>query len=1276
MRIAYFKVYWILIGGILLGLLTVQGSSPVSSSSVNLPTATVNPFLHRPDPTGIFHFKLEELTGHPHFWWPESLLDYRLDLSQVRELLSDYRLFDGHGELVPFQWTDLPKGGQRGTLSFFSDLPSGSTREFTFRPVPNVPVPPRASVLDVKEHEGFWRINNGSIVVCLASGLPAPSDKLSGNLLTISSRGRDLASGRLKTSRTLQACRVELTQKGPLRAGLRLEVSLEGGAVYALAIDIATGMDYFTMKEFVRGLPLEERSAFELNWTGLHPDERRGGLGMDTPYLTKFRGEDPAFVGQPGAEIPEEDYYYRLGPASADSTACSIHEAFLENSTGLGVALCAIDPLEWTNDQYSTWTSWPRQDVRFRYRAPCLTWSFPLVNGTRKTAISVFMGSQATQISGGMAWDVFLESRLGSMGLNRVKDWILRVPEGAPEPSGLPHEGQGKEMQSLKAYLDSFWTSQLVKCEGGWVHPVGLRCMNRWVVPGFQKWKSQMAPEERRKVEALLLFTSYIAAREESSPMVNMMGGHPNFMADWKYPLMAGAWLFPWHPMAKEWADQFDQFMKLASVFCVRPAVEEWGTRGGRWTESLGIYNWAFLDPAAMANQMGLAYDGRNRFLHPGIALHGMYLANTVSAPLRLSIPAGPAEHAELTPQNGFQRVHPPMGAHAGRRRIPAVMNRLGEWMAHYRPEVSAALLWASQTPTGGNEGNTDPKSTAKPLAVPPSFRSCKFTGYGFVLRSGVDTKQEMAVYLQQVDQGPNYRWGFGNEGGCGDIYYYAAGNSYSGHLGEDAGDRRVCDAELTSNTGVYRDHGFRAIGMNNLTEDLFALGSCQWAAIHPRRGAGSYAWPEYVERAVMMMGSDYIVVSDFVDNMSRSSWSVAKGDLMPQLIPLRGELAYRISTESKKGKDSSTVQRFDPYKGGGDRLMLVTHRDDVAHVKSNTQVPYDVIKTQKGWDVIWVQRSVVETRDLRFSFRGSVGSVRHFDNKDTELNLIRGTSIGDDQLRVVVEQGQGTLSLLRSAATGSVTGTWFSREPATLRMEWVKGAQGEGFVATDAKRNLDGVWIDGKALAHSSGANLRFAMPAGQHRLSLGAKPSLPEPPDVGKSAPADMAWDSDSARSSIAVTQALASSASASAGSALEAPVGLRVEINQDQADLSWGQLPGAACYQLYRRPRGGDWQVVWKGNATQFRDQLKGIAPPQEIPGLEAEAKRPEPSSIPIWEYAVSACNEHGESPLSLPEDTDPTRWNHWRPKMPLVFQRRSGYHQPPYIPESSAPPAYYP
>lgn len=46
--------------------------------------------------------------------------------------------------------------------------------------------------------------------------------------------------------------------------------------------------------------------------------------------------------------------------------------------------------------------------------------------------------------------------------------------------------------------------------------------------------------------------------------------------------------------MAKEWADFYEKELELNGLFYTRPDVKQYESFGGRWVESLGIYNWAF----------------------------------------------------------------------------------------------------------------------------------------------------------------------------------------------------------------------------------------------------------------------------------------------------------------------------------------------------------------------------------------------------------------------------------------------------------------------------------------------------------------------------------------------------------------------------------------------------------------------------------------------------------------------------------------------------------
>ena len=118
--------------------------------------------------------------------------------------------------------------------------------------------------------------------------------------------------------------------------------------------------------------------------------------------------------------------------------------------------------------------------------------------------------------------------------------------------------------------------------------------------------------------------------------------------------------------MAREWRDRFEKGVELLALFNTRPDVPAWGAKGGRWTENLGGYNFAAsIEPIILANSLGMASDGLNRLTTPALALHGDYLVGVLSAPVTNVLLAGAPKGPPLP---GPLRIHPPMGAHSGRR--------------------------------------------------------------------------------------------------------------------------------------------------------------------------------------------------------------------------------------------------------------------------------------------------------------------------------------------------------------------------------------------------------------------------------------------------------------------------------------------------------------------------------------------------------------------------------------------------------------------------------
>ena len=57
-------------------------------------------------------------------------------------------------------------------------------------------------------------------------------------------------------------------------------------------------------------------------------------------------------------------------------------------------------------------------------------------------------------------------------------------------------------------------------------------------------------------------------------PMRTMLSGHPNFLSDIKNVPALMAFLFPEHPTAKEWPDEFGSFVALNAPYPRRPDVQ------------------------------------------------------------------------------------------------------------------------------------------------------------------------------------------------------------------------------------------------------------------------------------------------------------------------------------------------------------------------------------------------------------------------------------------------------------------------------------------------------------------------------------------------------------------------------------------------------------------------------------------------------------------------------------------------------------------------------
>lgn len=119
---------------------------------------------------GTLRLELKDYLDHPFYWWPRTLLTYRVRFEGARvrpEQLSLIRV-DSAGR-VPFQLSrvEMEDGYLKSAhLSFFSDLPSGGTRvfELTSQPV-EVPRTYAEPEVRVREEDRMIMLNSGAMRV-------------------------------------------------------------------------------------------------------------------------------------------------------------------------------------------------------------------------------------------------------------------------------------------------------------------------------------------------------------------------------------------------------------------------------------------------------------------------------------------------------------------------------------------------------------------------------------------------------------------------------------------------------------------------------------------------------------------------------------------------------------------------------------------------------------------------------------------------------------------------------------------------------------------------------------------------------------------------------------------------------------------------------------------------------------------------------------------------------------------------------------------------------
>ena len=1267
---------------------------------------------------------LEDKLSHLLYWWPATLLEY--DIPADTDIDSaNLRLVDkADGTIVPFQV--YSHDGARH-LYIKTDLPSGARREFGFMPAAS-----SAAKIPVKLSDGFYEVSTSKFSVKIpasASGREVP-----GPVYSVSDgSGKWYGKSSLTSGKGDIVLSTTMTADGPLFAEFELVYAMPDKSVYKSVVRCIDGYDFVELSETMDGFGSDGSRQWTIDWTGFNPTHRQapnhpygapkaGAKGFD---LYDWEEADKATLNShhgiiastdTTGRVPFDVGIYGNWPAEDNVTSAVFWDPAADRSIGLFVR--GIDG--WDNRQYPIWVDPHTLSIKMYCRDGRLRWAYPLVDGTRTSAISFYphnldidhiekleelsvphtapSGARYQAVMGPQSYNTFLQNRYSTICLDDVKNWQLEYPDSLTVAKNVfdnRHNVTPAEFEQQFFY--GRFSNELPcsgTCQDSGYGPTSSRLFYEDYTGLMSVLRPQMSDELRRRLTAMFLVHAYVAAGEEYMPMRHMLGGHPNFLADVKSVPAFAAYLFPDHPEAARWADVFEKHIDLNMQYHVRPDVKAWDSRGGRWTENLSTYIWAAMRPMLRANYLAERYyDGKNRLASPKMARLADYVMNSLSAPF-----AGESadfyknEKGEYegriywgiaTPDRGSVRVMPPLGAHAVRRLPPSGYWLLGKELENYDPLLSENIRYVARPDYMDTEFFTTDENSFSFMYVdsldtgtPPSLRSSKYTGSGVVLRAGADKDEELSVHLMQVDNGPNYRWGITGDGGCGTVYFYADGKSFSNNDKEDIGDRRLNDTDLATGFGVFKDGRFKAIGRNDLTEPLYDLGSGQFARITASEQS-AYSWPEYQSRSIMLLGNDYFMIFDDVFNQNiagRFSWFTHLEDDFPDLQNVKGGGPGYVFWDTKPDEIHITGPRTKGvwFDGTGDFLTFVSHKKGYTTQKA----PYGCVVTSPAGlrDHIFITDTQVNTAvrlgDDSISFAGTAGYARALTDGKQEWALFHGKRIADGNFAVSVPGGRLGINA-KIAAYDEISGRVFAPEAATVEFEW-----------NDLPKGI-AVYIDGvRQNIKPAGTRLTVDFPAGAHLWNITkGLPDMPAPeiaytenrkgtvavavnpvPSASSyiyeySTDQGRSWDNikrSGARTIVLkplhgegkgyVRVKAANRDKESAPSVIypvyftselpAAPAGLEVTTDCDTRTLSWGRVLGCDTYRLYRKLPGRDYELIYSGGATEYTD-----------------SSRRDGAAL----YAVCAVNGNGKGELSAPVTDDPACLLNITPAEPGRFRR---------------------
>ena len=904
------------------------------------------------------NFILKDELKHWAYRFPETVLEYECK-GKSPDAAIDALLMDGVP--VPYEAVKT-KNGYR--LKVLADLPYLGSHSFVWE----------------KDKNAFAPIGNENGKISIAS--------IKNGLFAVELSSGEKFSFAVQTRAKLLSEREERSG-GAIESVLTKKLRYADGKSYNLTLKLKRALDYLEIYEEMSGFESGEASLV-IRWDGFAPTHRytkdRGKEKIDA-YLK----EDGEFPYNVCAFMPKTSWW---------NVRCA---SYLNENNGFWAGILLHDLKNIDDGTYAVGGS--RDALAFRLYEDRIEGS--IANGKRACMLIFCSDKPASALT-----EHYMRY-YSILSLNKVKDYVLSWEDDKNSYpkyfrvkkytrwGGFYREHVGKpSAEDMMDILDRDATA-FTKMED--IAPVSCRAYRTSWAQTFDLSASMLTDEQFARVRAAMALICYTFTDENYYPIQTLLAGHPNFLTDVLGTVAVFASLLgDRHPMYRKWLNYYEIAMARNLKYHVRPDVEEWNALGGRWTENIGAYMTCMLQCVVYDCHLVYALSGGEvPILYPHIKSFVAFLINMRAA-----------ENAEGRRIYGAHGAHACTGAYGGKfgHGFMLAMIELADMLKNYEPLYSEYLLhnfrndadFEAVLSSSGIYGETYRQYAVNRYGTSPDLYSCKYTGLGFMLRDHVNKDGEMSVFLQQIDEGPNYRWGRAAEGGCGEIFYNADRRKYTDHGPEDVGDENRGDVQSCTNFGVLIGHEYRSVGRNDLKEPLMDFGFVKYARVN----AGARSFPYYKYRSVMMVENRYIAIYDAVADMKqhgRFSWAQNAEGEFPVIKNLKPGVEGVI-TESGAPIDalSDYKPKYPPAKvmafnGQGDFFTVATHLRNY----HDERLLYSIDKKDYGAELVFPQtrdkvfndQARISVSEEGFAFDGYVGYMTE-QADETRLAIFNGTYI------------------------------------------------------------------------------------------------------------------------------------------------------------------------------------------------------------------------------------------------------------------------------------------